>query len=99
MVSDDKLIDLLDLALSADAVSTVRCMRDLLDGGVEPLALVSQLATLITDILAGSFIIPRDKQMRGFFFRRCGRLPMSSVRSMQYFQQSIYGLERRTHEL
>ncbi|KAG6552912.1 hypothetical protein Mapa_005568 [Marchantia paleacea] len=73
LVSDDKLIDLLDLALSADAVNTVRCMRDLLDGGVEPLALVSQLATLITDILAGSFIIPRDKQMRGFFFRRCGK--------------------------
>ncbi|KAL3700077.1 hypothetical protein R1sor_018099 [Riccia sorocarpa] len=73
LVSDDRLIDLLDLALSADAVNTVRCMRELLDGGIEPLALVSQLATLITDILAGSVVIPRDKQMRGFFFRRCGK--------------------------
>ncbi|KAL2651796.1 hypothetical protein R1flu_019924 [Riccia fluitans] len=73
LVSDDKLIDLLDLALSPDAVSTVRCMRELLDGGIEPLALVSQLATLITDILAGSVMIPLDKQMRGFFFRRCGK--------------------------
>lgn len=70
LVSDEKLIELLDLAMAAEAVCTVRCMRDLLDGGVEPLALVSQLATLITDILAGTYVVSREQLNRGLFFRR-----------------------------
>ncbi|MCO5589154.1 hypothetical protein L7F22_043120 [Adiantum nelumboides] len=68
-VSDDKLLSLLDLALSADTVSTVRRARELIDSGIEPLDLMSQLATLITDILAGSYEIMNRDQDRGFFSR------------------------------
>ncbi|KAL5989779.1 hypothetical protein ACLOJK_010673 [Asimina triloba] len=55
LISDDKLVDLLDLALSADTVNTVKNLREIMEAGVEPLALMSQLATIITDILAGSY--------------------------------------------
>lgn len=54
LIPEDKLAHLLELALSADTMSTVKSLRDLVDSGVEPLALISQLATLITDILAGN---------------------------------------------
>ncbi|KAI7731208.1 hypothetical protein M8C21_030808, partial [Ambrosia artemisiifolia] len=54
LISDDKLVDLLDLALSADTVNTVKHLREIMESGVEPLALMSQLATVITDILAVS---------------------------------------------
>eukprot|EP01018_Ginkgo_biloba_P031901 Gb_11323 [translate_table: standard] len=56
LIPNDKLVDLLDLALSADTVKTVRSTREIIDSGIEPLALVAQLASLITDILAGSYI-------------------------------------------
>ena len=49
LVSDDKLVDLLDFALSADTVNTVKHLREIMESGVEPLALMSQLATVITD--------------------------------------------------
>ncbi|KAF5943939.1 hypothetical protein HYC85_018016 [Camellia sinensis] len=54
LISDEKLVDLLDLALSADTVNTVKNLREIMESGVEPLALMSQLATVITDILAVS---------------------------------------------
>ncbi|KAI5000235.1 hypothetical protein ZWY2020_004824 [Hordeum vulgare] len=69
LVSDDKLVDLLDLALSADTVNTVKTLRDITETGVEPLALMSQLATIITDILAGSYIFARERPRRKFFKR------------------------------
>lgn len=53
LIPEDDLIKLLEMALSANTVNTVNSIRDLLGSGVEPLALASQLATLITDILAG----------------------------------------------
>ncbi|KAH7302507.1 hypothetical protein KP509_23G075900 [Ceratopteris richardii] len=53
LVSDEKLVELLEGALKGDSVSTVRCIRQLMEAGTEPLALMSQLATLITDLLAG----------------------------------------------
>ncbi|KAL9259275.1 STICHEL-like 3-like protein [Drosera capensis] len=52
LISDDKLVHLLDLALSADTVNTVKSLREIMETGVEPLALMSQLATVVTDILA-----------------------------------------------
>ena len=64
--SDEKMLSLLDSALQASTVTTVRKARELIDSGLEPLSLMSQLATLITDILAGSFKFT-DKQRRGFF--------------------------------
>ncbi|KAG6475764.1 hypothetical protein ZIOFF_064993 [Zingiber officinale] len=54
LVTDDKLLDLLDMALSADTVNTVKSLRELSESGVDPVMLMSQLATIITDILAVS---------------------------------------------
>ncbi|KAL2346986.1 hypothetical protein Fmac_000986 [Flemingia macrophylla] len=53
IVSDDELLDLLDLALSSDTSNTVIRARELLRSRIDPLQLVSQLANLIMDILAG----------------------------------------------
>lgn len=53
LIPDENLVKLLELALLGNTVSTVNAIRELMDSGVEPLALTSQLATLITDILAG----------------------------------------------
>lgn len=52
-VSDDELLDLLDLALSSDTSNTVRRARELMKSRIDPMQLISQLANLIMDILAG----------------------------------------------
>lgn len=64
--SDERMLSLLDSALLADTVNTVRRARELIDSGVEPLSLMSRLATLITDILAGGYKFT-DKERKGFF--------------------------------
>ncbi|OVA04055.1 AAA+ ATPase domain [Macleaya cordata] len=69
LISDEKLVDLLDLALSADTVNTVKNLREIMEAGVEPLALMSQLATIITDILAGSYVFTQERLRRKFFRR------------------------------
>lgn len=69
LISDEKLVDLLDLALSADTVNTVKNLREIMEAGVDPLALMSQLATVITDILAGSYIFTKERLRRKFFRR------------------------------
>ncbi|CDY60538.1 BnaAnng16990D [Brassica napus] len=53
--------------LSADTVNTVKNLRMIMETGVEPLALMSQLATVITDILAGSYDFAKDQHKRKFF--------------------------------
>ena len=53
VVSDEELLDLLELALSSDTSNTVRRARDLMRSRVDPMQLVSQLANLIMDILSG----------------------------------------------
>lgn len=60
-------MDLLDLALSADTVNTVKNLRVILEMGVEPLALMSQLATVVTDILAGTYDFTKERNRRKFF--------------------------------
>lgn len=70
LISDEKLVDLLDLALSADTVNTVKNLRIIMETGLEPLALMSQLATVITDILAGSYDFSKDQCKRKFFRRQ-----------------------------
>ncbi|XP_052183031.1 protein STICHEL-like 3 isoform X2 [Diospyros lotus] len=67
LISDEKLVDLLDLALSADTSNTVKNLREIMGSGVEPLALMSQLATVITDILAGSYDLTKERPRRKFF--------------------------------
>lgn len=69
VVSDEKLLDLLETALSADTSRTVRRTRELIDSGIEPMTLMSQLATLIMDILAGSYKLA-DVKPKGTFLRR-----------------------------
>ncbi|CAM6022450.1 unnamed protein product [Sphagnum balticum] len=64
LVSDKKLLELLDFALSANTTNTVRCLRELLDSGVDALSLVAQLASLITNILAGTSDV--HSEMKGF---------------------------------
>ena len=53
IVSDDELLDLLDLALSCDTSNTVIRARELMRSRIDPMQLISQLANLIMDILAG----------------------------------------------
>ncbi|BFG32405.1 hypothetical protein CerSpe_186790 [Prunus speciosa] len=53
VVSDDELLGLLDLALSSDTSSTVIRARELMRSRVDPMQLISQLANLVMDILAG----------------------------------------------
>ncbi|KAJ4771432.1 DNA polymerase III subunit gamma [Rhynchospora pubera] len=67
VVSDEKLVDLLDLALSADTANTVKCLREITEAGMEPMALMSQLATIITDILAGTYMFTQERPRQRFF--------------------------------
>lgn len=55
VVSDEKLLDLLEIAMSSNTAETVRRSRELMDSGVDPMALMSQLAGLIMDIIAGTY--------------------------------------------
>ena len=52
-VSDEELLDLLNLSMTSDAATIVRRARELLSSKVDPLQLLAQLANLIMDILAG----------------------------------------------
>ncbi|XP_020252955.1 protein STICHEL-like isoform X2 [Asparagus officinalis] len=54
VVSDEKLLDLLEIAMSSDTAETVKRSREFMDSGVDPMALMSQLAALLMDIIAGS---------------------------------------------
>ncbi|KAK3138194.1 hypothetical protein QOZ80_5AG0365710 [Eleusine coracana subsp. coracana] len=93
LVSDDKLVDLLDLALSADTVNTVKTLRDITETGVEPMALMSQLATIITDILAGTY--PFTRGVRRKFFKR----PTLSKDDMEKLRQALKTLSEAEKQL
>ncbi|KAF9600752.1 hypothetical protein IFM89_012196 [Coptis chinensis] len=54
LVPHNKLLDLLTTVLSADTIKTVRSTRELIASGVQPKSILSQLASLITDILSGA---------------------------------------------
>ncbi|KAH7352316.1 hypothetical protein KP509_19G039400 [Ceratopteris richardii] len=88
LVSDEKLVDLLDFALSADTVNTVRHLKDLMISGVEPLTLMSQLACLITNILAGGYRIPAGRHRRRFFRKK--HCEYSYAACILYFLGSIF---------
>ncbi|KAF0919041.1 hypothetical protein E2562_028264 [Oryza meyeriana var. granulata] len=94
LVSDDKLVDLLDLALSADTVNTVKTLRDITETGVDPLALMSQLATIITDILAGSYTFTQERLRRKFFKR-----PTLSKDDMEKLRQALKTLSEAEKQL
>ncbi|MQL82311.1 hypothetical protein Taro_014789 [Colocasia esculenta] len=69
VVSDERLLDLLEIAMSSDTAETVKRSRELMDSGVDPMALMSQLAGLIMDIIAGTYRLnssrPNESVLRG----------------------------------
>ncbi|OIW00100.1 hypothetical protein TanjilG_26437 [Lupinus angustifolius] len=67
VVSDEKLLELLELAMSSDTAETVKRARELMDSGIDPVALMSQLAGLIMDIIAGSYTVIDAKHDDSFF--------------------------------
>lgn len=67
LISDSTLMELLDSALSANIVNTVRSLKTFHESGVEPLNLISQLASLITRILAGGYHVSKRKLKSKFF--------------------------------
>ncbi|CAH2046275.1 unnamed protein product [Thlaspi arvense] len=94
LISDEKLVDLLDLALSADTVNTVKNLRILMETGVEPLAIMSQLATVITDILAGSYDLGKEQHRRKFFRRQ----PLTK-KDMEKLRQALKTLSESEKQL
>ncbi|KAL6514730.1 hypothetical protein OROGR_020309 [Orobanche gracilis] len=66
VVPDEKLLELLELAMSSSATETVIRARELMESGVDPIVLMSQMATLIVDIIAGTY--PSADRKRDFFF-------------------------------
>lgn len=70
LISELSLVELLDFALSANIVNTVQSLRVLFESGVEPLDLMSQLASLITRILAGGYQPPKKTHTSKFFRRK-----------------------------
>ena len=52
LVPQSKLLELLTIAISRDAIETIRYTREVIVTGVEPQVIVSQLASLITYILS-----------------------------------------------
>ena len=57
VVSDEKLIELLELAISSNTSETVKRARELLDSGADPLVLMLQLASLIMEIIARNCLV------------------------------------------
>ncbi|KAL5982801.1 hypothetical protein ACLOJK_016878 [Asimina triloba] len=55
IVLDEKLLDLLALAMSSDTAETVKRARELMGSAVDPVTLMSQLAGLIRDIIGGTY--------------------------------------------
>ncbi|KAJ8754860.1 hypothetical protein K2173_015372 [Erythroxylum novogranatense] len=70
IVSDEKLLELLELAMSSDTAETVKRARDLMDSGVDPMILMSQLASLIMDVIAGTYNAVDAKYGNAIFGRR-----------------------------
>lgn len=78
VVSDEKLLELLELAMSSETVETVKRARELMDSGIDPMLLMSQLATLIVDIIAGTYHIVDSRHDDSFFSGR-SRMYLSST--------------------
>ncbi|KAJ4961802.1 hypothetical protein NE237_021712 [Protea cynaroides] len=80
IVSDDELLDLLDLALSSDISNTVRRARELMKSRVDPMQLISQLANLIMDILAGRCHTGNSEDRRSYFGSRISEANLQKLK-------------------
>ncbi|KAL7002100.1 hypothetical protein U1Q18_003253, partial [Sarracenia purpurea var. burkii] len=67
VVSDEKLLELLELAMSSNTAETVRRARELMESGIDPMVVISQLATLIMDIIAGTYHGVDSRHYDSFF--------------------------------
>jgi DNA polymerase III gamma/tau subunit len=86
VVSDDELLDLLDLALSSDSSNTVIRARELMRSRIDPMQLISQLANLIMDILAGKSQEGSSEVKRKFSTRHnCKYYTLSFIVWLSYF--------------
>ncbi|KAH7366507.1 hypothetical protein KP509_18G081700 [Ceratopteris richardii] len=63
LIPEEELINILEMVLCADTLHIVNKIRELMGSGIEPQALISQLATLIMDTLAGRCQISRYSGM------------------------------------
>ncbi|CAK8562932.1 unnamed protein product [Lathyrus sativus] len=79
VISDDELLDLLDLSLSSDTTNTVIRARELLRSRIDPLQLTSQLANLIMDILAGKCELGGSEIRRRFSDRHISEANMHKL--------------------
>nr|KAJ0213953.1 hypothetical protein LSAT_V11C400187640 [Lactuca sativa] len=64
VVSDENLFELLELAMSSNTAETEKRARELMELGVYPMVLMSQMATLIMDIIAGTYQIVASESIR-----------------------------------
>lgn len=88
VVPDEKLLELLELSMSSDTAETVKRARDLMDSGVDPMVLMSQLASLIMDIIAGTYNVADAKYNTSFFGgRSCEFQPLKCYTIGWNFQQ------------
>lgn len=86
IVSDDDLLDLLDLALSSKTSNMVIRARELMRSRIDPMQLITQLANLIMDILAGKCQEGSSEVRRKFsIMHTCKYYGLSSVVSLSYF--------------
>ncbi|GAB2240858.1 hypothetical protein Droror1_Dr00021376 [Drosera rotundifolia] len=78
-VSDDELLHLLDLAMSSDTTNTVRRARELMRSRIDPMQLISQLANLIMDILAGKHEASNSTSQRNFLKRHTSEMDLQKL--------------------
>ncbi|XP_028762930.1 protein STICHEL [Neltuma alba] len=67
VVSDEKLLELLEIAMSSDTSETVKRAREVMDFVADPMILISQMACLIMDIIAGSYSVIDAKPSDSYF--------------------------------
>jgi hypothetical protein len=66
--------------MSSDSAETVKRSRELMDSGIDPVALMSQLAGLIMDIIAGTYKLADSNCCNG---------SVTGGRSCEYFHPCI----------
>ncbi|KAK8680355.1 hypothetical protein V6N13_109301 [Hibiscus sabdariffa] len=90
-VSDDELLDLLDLALSCDTSNTVIRARELMRSKIDPMQLILQLANLIMDIIAGKCEEGSSEARRKFFEKHTSE---SSLQKLSHALRALSETEK-----